>query len=112
MPLSPSKSQNFELYQGTTRRVQVTVTGTNPSTATTITWRMIDEDGVAVMTKTNDGNNINGATSGLYYLNFFRSDTVSLKPGTYTHEHRIKDASGDEDVTTIGTVTIVKSHTL
>jgi Ethanolamine utilization protein EutJ (predicted chaperonin) len=109
-------SQDFSMYAGDSRNLIVTVTDPNNNviniTGATIKWVLVNGDQV-VRYKDNQsagGITITNATNGQFQVSITSNDTTSLPPGTYQHEARMIDSSGNSSLLFTGNVTISKSY--
>ncbi len=117
--MTANANQNVEMFQGTSRTLRFTITGTNLTTATAIIWRAVPASlggsggsgGSPVITKTLAGGGIGNLTSTSLDVLLFPSDTTALTPGAFTHELRITDATSNQDVVADGTITLDLSIT-
>jgi hypothetical protein len=107
------KNQDFEMWQGATRTLAITITGTALADAAALAWAMADAGGAVVLAKTLAGGGIarDPAQPAVATVLLYPSDTRALPAGDYAHELRLTDAAGQEDVVTTGTITVHSSLT-
>jgi hypothetical protein len=105
----PSTQQNAEAWQGEDRTLTITLTasGTDLSTATAMVYRVGDGSGVFSKTL---GSGVTATSSTIATVAIASTDLDDLE-GTYAHELRVTDASGNESVTLTGYLTVHNSTT-
>lgn len=115
------QNQDFEIWQGVKRTVKIPVVDDADAaytmTSATPEWRMfkskLDDQADAVLSKTGGDIaivNLDGTNDGVQF-DIDPDDTKSIAPGTYYHEVRVIDVSGNEEVVTTGDVVLHPSPT-
>jgi hypothetical protein len=104
------EKQDFSLWQGATRTLIYTITGTDVPTANAIKWALATGQGRIVLTKSLAATDIT-RTGQVVSVLLFPSDTETLQPGEYNHELRITDEDDQEDVVAVGSAQLYLSIT-
>jgi hypothetical protein len=104
-----AKNQNFEMFQGDTKNIVVTVTGTD-LTGASIKWAMkrsVSSTVVDVSKSIGNGISITSAspTSSVFEIKLDPADTINLK-GDYYHEAEVKDAQNNVSTVMTGRISI------
>ena len=105
-----AKNQNFEMFAGDTKNIDVTVAGVNLA-GSTVKWAMkktIYSAAPDVAKDTVDGITVTDPNGGRFTISLLPSETRSLS-GTYYHEAEITDANGNVSTIFTGTITINRS---
>lgn len=104
--------QDFVMHQGTHRTLRVSLTGTDPATASAALWRLARERSAGpLLEKTLADGGVAHAAAGALDIYLYPSDTAALSPGEYYHELRVIDAAGQQDVVLEGALTLKASIT-
>lgn len=118
-------AQDFLLYQGETKTIEIPILGQDsatPFTMTTVTevdWGAWNTAESRVLTKklSLSGTSaitifsLNGTDDAIRFT-LTESDTDDFPAGTYNHECRITDASGAQEVVFVGVMTVSASRTV
>lgn len=107
--------QNFEIVQGDTANLNITVTdksGSKILSGSTIKWVLWDDIAqLALLTKvTGAGITITSPLAGQFTVALEPADTLTVPPGKYSHECEVTDASGNVSTVLVGAVTIQQSR--
>lgn len=109
-------SADFTIYQGDSRSMNISVVDPASNvvniTGSTIKWVLI-YNGSTLLQKTNvpsNGITITNGSSGQCTIAISASDTQNLNAGSYTHEARLIDSSGNSSVIFTGTLTVKTSN--
>lgn len=113
--------QDFTMYQAESRilRIPITDADGDPVTLTgaTVRWevyRNVEGTITTVLAKTTSDDialyNAAGTNDGIQ-ITLAPADTTSLATGNFTHECRVTDSSGNQDVVFIGKMTLYASQT-
>ena len=111
--------QDFDLYAGNSRILEVTVTDESDEAAldltgaTTVTWIMADKPGgIASITKTlGSGVTVTDAVNGILQVIILAADSKIVTPGRYYHEVFLVDLSARPFTITVGNVNLFPAHT-
>lgn len=113
------RNQHFEMHAGDTVDLECVVTdqdtgGRKNLAGATIVWVLYDEaSSAAVLTKTTatvgDITDVDGL-NGLFTVALVPADTADIAPGTYYHESKITDSSGNVATVFTGRVKIFASR--
>lgn len=104
--------QDFELYQGDT--ADVTITVRVPSTGTpkdisgsAVAWKAVRQATCEEIAKvTPAGIDMTDAANGVIKLHFTHEETKEYRPGRYDHVATVTDQAGDACTVTVGVLTI------
>ena len=104
---------NATMWQGETRRLVFTLTGTinlSAGGSTAIAWKLsATADTTALLSKAvGTGITIDSATQ--FTVALAPADTADLS-GPYYHEARVTNSTGDQGVVAVGTLTVTASNT-
>lgn len=101
--------QNFSMYQGDTRKLNVTVLGVQDLSTSDLTWvAYVPRTEQVVLTKiVGSGITISGS-SNVFRLDLEPTDTLSLL-GYYKHECELRDAGGNISTIFVGRMDVLKS---
>jgi hypothetical protein len=111
-----AKAQNFELYQGDTRQIIITVRDDNDAVADlsgfSAHWVMYHPTTKALVFERSTGGGgitIPSPTSGQVLIDLIPTDTETMIPKKYNHELEISIGTGSIYTVTVGTVDILYS---
>lgn len=109
-------SQDFTIYSGDSRSLPVTVTNGSGGTvnitgAQSIVWVVVGPSGNVLLTKTLAAGQIalTNPTAGICTITLLAADTSQLT-GTYAHECRMVDVSGNSSIIFTGNLTVTKAY--
>jgi hypothetical protein len=103
--------QNFSMYQGDTRNLNVTCLGVDDLSSSDLTWvsyRLTNNAIVLTKTTASGGGITVSGASNIFTVAIEPSDTLSLL-GLYKHECELKDATGNISTIFVGKMTVLKS---
>ena len=98
-------NQNATMWQGESKSLVFTITGTDPTTATDITWKLTTSNQATTIATKTLADGVTADSSTQLTVTLDPDDTGSVS-GKHYHELRITDVSGNEAVVAIGTLTI------
>lgn len=101
------KNQNFEMYAGDTKNIEITISSVNLAGAS-VKWaakKTIYDAVPALYKDTAGGITITDAAAGKFTIALAPADTADLS-GKYYHEAEVTDQSGNVSTVTTGTITI------
>lgn len=106
-------NQNFEIYQGDTKNIVVTVSNNDGTlmdiTAVSIKWRLKIKNTISIdKTTTNGGISITDSVNGKFTIHLVPSDTTSIT-GNFYHEAEITDVLGNVSTIFTGVAKVIKS---
>lgn len=102
-----AKNQNFEMYAGDTKNIEVTIAGVN-LTGASVKWalkRTVYEADAVISKDTTGGISITNASGGVFVIALAPGDTTSLS-GDYYHEAEITDSASNVSTVFTGKATI------
>jgi hypothetical protein len=107
-------NQNFEMYSGDSKIINVIVTNTDGSsldlTGATIKWGVIKNSSRIIYKDTTSGIAINiPMTLGRFTITLNPSDTANIS-GIFAHEAEITDSVGDVSTVFTGVIKIITSQ--
>jgi hypothetical protein len=109
------QAQNFELFQGDTKQITITVTDENdailPLTGYNIVWVIYKQTNKElILSKTlGDGITVPTPSNGQIIISITPEDTELITPSTYLHECEISTSPTDVSTVTVGIVKILYS---
>lgn len=101
--------QNFSMYQGDTRNLNVTVLGVDDLSTSELTWVAYRVTNNSIVLTKSEGVGITVSGVGnIFTISIEPSDTLNLL-GYYKHECELKDATGNISTIFVGKMDVYKS---
>ena len=104
----PDQDQILQVFQGTSKTLTVTITGTNVTTATAIVFTVMGRHGTAIISKSLD-DDITQTSSTTFTVDIAADDTSSVDTGAYPWQAKLTNASSEPEITTTGLFIIHKA---
>ena len=109
-----SKKQDFEVYDGDAKLLQIDIDPDKDLTGATVTWYLTQHDkpdSILVTKSIGSGITVTNAALGQFEVAIDEADTDGLASGEntveYRHYARVLDTSGDTAVVTTGVVSVL-----
>jgi hypothetical protein len=108
------KGQNFEIFQGDTHVVVISVTDANGGvfnlTGYTIRWVVYHPTTHSIILDKSTGSGITVPVSGEIHIDLLPTDTENAIPKVYNHECEIQIGTNNVHTVCVGTVNILYSN--
>lgn len=99
-------NQNFSMFAGDTKNINVTMTDGTPLSGSSIKWGLLKQGATVVSKTTSNGITVAGS---VFTIKLNASDTVGFV-GRYYHEAEVTDMFGNVSTVMTGFITIEKSN--
>lgn len=98
--------QNFNMYAGETKAIQITITGVESIQAAH--WALTNKSNLTKLVEKESGTGGITIVGNVVTIALDPEDTANLG-GSYHHECRVEDANGDIETVAVGTVVIYQT---